>query len=577
MESVIGAQWKPGLPVLPCLIWKGHMTLLEAPSQVNWDALFQEEGHVATPTLGFSFYYHTRHDQPRTAPGVIYCRLCKPTRKAGEFPRPVRRHSCLAEVAFCAGGSGHPELLRCLRGAGADGRGLVLQEVFAGTGGLTAEWKRHGEALEPVEIFEDPHLKRGYKPDHDVQCPEVRQRLIQGAQSGKANVHWLASPCTSYCDWQLSNGGSRTFELPQGSGTGPLAATESLGNELSEFSAEYFLTALENDAFPVAESSGVSGRYPKQWDLPCWQPILARPDVDVVDFPMCAFGLGPPDQPDARYIHQTRVVFPKHPPLRRALSRLCPGVSPQHRHTPLKGSRDGSQVTRCTEAGAYAKEFIQVVVTVLQSTLGGVGFHPRALLEANEPMKKGSTNSMGNREKVISEVKVIINIGENLEVTINIEENLEVTINIKENLEVIINIGEDLEVIINIGRNLEVTFNIGKNLEVTINTTENWEVIINFEENLEVIPSMIQKGVTDNLKKHKEVRSCNEKILQVTSNGQEKFEVIIHTTILVASGGNRTKLGQGISSMIGIKIQEVRADTKINEMGGRMTQPRGRW
>ena len=105
------------------------------------------------------------------------------------------------------------------------------------------------------------------------------------------NVGWVACPCTSYCDWQLQNGGSRTFDQPAGTGQGPLAEAEELGNTLSRFGARYFEAMLDAATFPVAESSAPSGRYPKQWDLPEWKKILSREDVTWADFPMCAFKL----------------------------------------------------------------------------------------------------------------------------------------------------------------------------------------------------------------------------------------------------------------------------------------------
>ena len=142
------------------------------------------------------------------------------------------------------------------------------------------------------------------------------------------------------------------------------------GNALSEFAAQLFCIALDNGAFPVCESSAPSGRYPKQWDLPCSKTVLSRPDAEWADFPMCAFGLGPPDAANEFYIHMTWLVFPKHLPLRQALLRHCPdcpGVSNLHRHVALKGSRDGTSVTRCTKAGAYAWEFVRTVVAALQA------------------------------------------------------------------------------------------------------------------------------------------------------------------------------------------------------------------
>ena len=151
----------------------------------------------------------------------------------------------------------------------------------------------------------------------------------------------------------------------------------------SRFAAKVFVNALDNGAFPVAESSGPSGRYPKMWDLPSWQAILKRPDVASAVFSMCAFGLGPPDEPSAFYRHYTRVVFPSHGPLAQLLHRVCPGISSNHRHVPLKGCRPGVTVTRCTEAGAYPADFIKQIVQTLQASLtvlsagGGMGGHHR--------------------------------------------------------------------------------------------------------------------------------------------------------------------------------------------------------
>ena len=157
---------------------------------------------------------------------------------------------------------------------------------------------------------------------------------------------WVACLCTSYCDWQLQNGGSRTFDQPAGTGQGPLAEAEELGNKLSRFGARYFEAMLDAGGFPVAESSAPSGRYPKQWDLPEWKKILSREDVTWADFPMCAFKLGPPDSDNEYYVHRTRVVFPTHRPLAVHLQRPCPGVGPNHRHVALKGCREGTRVTR---------------------------------------------------------------------------------------------------------------------------------------------------------------------------------------------------------------------------------------
>ena len=64
------------------------------------------------------------------------------------------------------------------------------------------------------------------------------------------------------------------------------------GNELNEYAAQLFEASLDIRGFPVAESSAASGPYPKQWDLPCWQRILAREDVEWAELRMW-FWTGP--------------------------------------------------------------------------------------------------------------------------------------------------------------------------------------------------------------------------------------------------------------------------------------------
>ena len=194
---------------------------------------------------------------------------------------------------------------------------------------------------------------------------------LRRVEADEFNVEWIACPCTTFCDWNLQNGGSRTFDKPVGFPT----AKEEVGNTLSIFGAQLFEKALDRGHFPIAESSGVSGRYPKQWNLPQWQRLLQRSDVDFLEVDMCAYGLGPLDAGDKPhfYRHRTGLAFPRHPGFRAALFRLCPGLSDQHHHVPLQGCRPGTTVTRCTEAGVYAPQFAQAVVEALRSfvSVGG--------------------------------------------------------------------------------------------------------------------------------------------------------------------------------------------------------------
>ena len=376
VETVTGQHWKPGLADLWCLIWKGHMTLLVPPSEEVGQRLIAKEDGFNTPSLGFSYYWHQRHDQPKVAPGMVVCRLCKPLKKAGSEKAAtlVRKETCLPALGLClAGGGGQVRLVHPASRA-TTSSGLVLREFFAGHGVITKAWLAEGAvALEPVELYEDPHRQSGPRPDHDLSKPEVQAKYKAEVQQNESNVHWISCPCTTFCDWQLQNQGTRTFECPAGQPT----AKEENGNTLSNFGADLFEASMLAGNFPIAESSGSSGRYPKQWNLPSWKRIIQRPDVDFIELDMCAFGLGPPDTTDEFYKHRTGLVFPHHPPLQQALLRLCPGISAAHKHIGLKGARPGCDVTRCTEAGVYAPRFVAAVVQTLLETLQVEGVRAR--------------------------------------------------------------------------------------------------------------------------------------------------------------------------------------------------------
>ena len=265
----------------------------------------------------------------------------------------MRKETCLPALAlYIAGGSSEKfKVQPCTTPSSPSG--LVLKEFFGGHGVMSSGWRQAGEvALEEVELYEDPHRRTGCRESHDLANSIVQAQVMKEVDNDVLNVEWIACPCTTYCDWNLQNGGTRTFQQPMGEPT----EKEAMGNTLSNFGASLFERALLRGHFPIAESSGLSGRYPKQWHLPAWQRILQRPDVDFLEIDMCGYGLAPADQQDGRhfYRHRTGLAFPRHSGFRTALFRLCPGLSPTHHHVPLKGARPGADVTRCTEAGVYA-------------------------------------------------------------------------------------------------------------------------------------------------------------------------------------------------------------------------------
>jgi len=102
-----GTHSKTGQKDLWALLYKGHMTLLIPPSPEASQRVLKEFDTYVTPTLGFRYFWHQRHDQPRAAPGGIACRHCKPSKKAGtaEISQMIRKESCLAAAAVCAAGT----------------------------------------------------------------------------------------------------------------------------------------------------------------------------------------------------------------------------------------------------------------------------------------------------------------------------------------------------------------------------------------------------------------------------------------------------------------------------------------
>eukprot|EP00972_Heterocapsa_arctica_P073436 10846637-Heterocapsa_arctica.AAC.1 len=62
--------------------------------------------------------------------------------------------------------------------------------------------------------------------------------------------------------------------------------------------ARLFQTVVTHGKFAMLENQASSGRYPKVWDLPCWQKLLGRPNVEQILWAFCAWGMQPSDAPD---------------------------------------------------------------------------------------------------------------------------------------------------------------------------------------------------------------------------------------------------------------------------------------
>ena len=84
VETATGSMWCDGGWMLWVLIWRGHMVCLEPPAGMDQAQLLDQWQPYDTPALGFLFFWHSRHDQERTSPGRVVCRLRKGCRKAGD-------------------------------------------------------------------------------------------------------------------------------------------------------------------------------------------------------------------------------------------------------------------------------------------------------------------------------------------------------------------------------------------------------------------------------------------------------------------------------------------------------------
>ena len=152
------------------------------------------------------------------------------------------------------------------------------------------------------------------------------------------NIWQFGAPCTTFCDFQLLNGGTRTFGQPSGTGERP---DEQQGNRFAEFAVDLCLRLHAAGREFCFESSAASGRYPKIWDLPCVRRLRKRAGAMVVPMHMCAWYLTSEECRPGEYHRKPTwwLVSPGlYPWVRLFLLRKCPGVGPTHMHSQLKGS-----------------------------------------------------------------------------------------------------------------------------------------------------------------------------------------------------------------------------------------------
>ena len=192
--------------------------------------------------------------------------------------------------------------------------GLIGQEVFAGWAGWTAGLRHQGFKRVPVELYADPLRTQDPQPEHDLTKAPVIKRLRDLAAAAPApgvpNVWQFGSPCTTYCDFQLLNGGTRTHARPEGDGSRP---DELLGNQFADLSASLCESLFEHGREFAFESSAPSGRYPKIWDMPSMRRLRKRTGARIVAMDMCAWYLGA-EEGTPGHFHRKRTCQARYRP-----------------------------------------------------------------------------------------------------------------------------------------------------------------------------------------------------------------------------------------------------------------------
>eukprot|EP00913_Durusdinium_trenchii_P026135 g24517.t1 len=151
--------------------------------------------------------------------------------------------------------------------------GVRVQEVFAGSGTWTQAMREAGMAAnEPVELFGDPLQKQDRRSHFDLKDEAVANYYLQAAAElpgpSTANVWEFGTPCTSYCDFNILNGGTRSFTSPEG-GPDPTKSEEE-GNYFCELTCRMCELLYAHDKEFVLESS-----------MPSECPLAEEPEMKI--------------------------------------------------------------------------------------------------------------------------------------------------------------------------------------------------------------------------------------------------------------------------------------------------------
>ncbi|CAK9068985.1 unnamed protein product, partial [Durusdinium trenchii] len=363
--------------IIPFLIHGGHIRLLvpiekEEPVKVAAELTLSGQSDREWPCEGWREFLANEDPAAPLVPGKRpKCPRCqdnnpKQGKAAPQVPWSFNEHPVDTQELILMGAHSP------LKHRPAFAYGIRVQEVFAGSGSWTKAMKEAGLAAnEPIELFSDPLQKKGRREQFDLKDEKVANFYLQATMElpgpSAANVWEFGTPCTSYCDFNILNGGTRSFSSPEG-GPHP-TASEQEGNYFCDLTCRMRESLYHHDKEFILESSMPSGRYPKIWDQPAIQRLQQSTGALIVPTHLCEWGSAPTDRPEMRYKKgQWNLVSPGLYLHALLLSRRCQG---QHRHMDVKGESDLPGVPRTRRAQVYPARLCKGWALVVQAAYAG--------------------------------------------------------------------------------------------------------------------------------------------------------------------------------------------------------------
>ena len=281
VDHLVGSAPGSENHIIPFLIHGGHIRLLvpndkEEPVKVAAQVTLSGQSDHEWPCEGWREFLANEDPAAPLVPGKRpRCPRCqdnnpKQGKAAPQVPWSFNEHPVDTQELILMGAQSP------LKHRPAFAYGVRVQEVFAGSGTWTKAMEEAGLAAnEPIELFSDPLQKRGRQDQFDLKDEKVADRYLQATMElpgpCAANVWEFGTPCTSYCDFNILNGGTRSFSAPEG-GPQP-TSSEQEGNYFCSLTCRMCESLYAHDKEFILESSMPSGRYPKIWDQPAVQRL----------------------------------------------------------------------------------------------------------------------------------------------------------------------------------------------------------------------------------------------------------------------------------------------------------------